>query len=156
MERFSYDNKKHRKCREMGRGRILKRKWMSSMVVGIVWISCRIPAAQAEVNPIADARSASSDKSEPIITELPERESPLLLAVGVSKRIYPVETNRNNQYSGQLIFDDLTVEVPPAIEMPEEETTSKDPIIIGNDTIGKDRWKFAVLSDSQFVADFSR
>ncbi len=72
--------------------------------------------------------------------------------MGVSKRIYPVETNRNNQYSGQLIFDDLTVEVPPAIEMPEEETTSKDPIIIGNDTIGKDRWKFAVLSDSQFVA----
>ena len=43
-------------------GRILKRKWMSSMVVGIVWISSGIPAAQAEVNPIADARSASSDK----------------------------------------------------------------------------------------------
>ena len=68
------------------------------------------------------------------------------------QRIYPVETNRNKQYSGQLIFDDLTVSVPPAIEMPEGEASSDDPIIIQNATIGKDRWKFAVLSDSQFVA----
>ena len=42
------------------------------MVVGFVWISSGIPAVQAEVNPIADARSASSDKTEPIITAGPE------------------------------------------------------------------------------------
>jgi len=58
--------------------------------------------------------------------------------VGVSKRIYPVETNRNNQYSGQLIFDDLTVEVPPAIEIEEKPVmtvlrTQKKPLFL---TIG--------------------
>lgn len=67
-------------------------------------------------------------------------------------RIYPVETNRNNQYTGQLIFDDLTVKVPPSIEASEGEAETEDPIIIQNGEIGEDRWKFAVLSDTQFVA----
>ncbi|RLL43616.1 hypothetical protein D8M04_11860 [Oceanobacillus piezotolerans] len=67
-------------------------------------------------------------------------------------RIYPVETNRNEQYKGQLIFDDLTVKVPPSIESGEEKVTTEDPIIIQNETIGDDRFRFAVLSDSQFVA----
>ena len=67
-------------------------------------------------------------------------------------RIYPVETNRNNQYSGALIFDDLTVKVPPAVESGEVEAPTPDPMIVQNDVIGEDRWKFAVLSDSQFVA----
>ncbi|QGH36810.1 hypothetical protein GI584_23350 [Gracilibacillus salitolerans] len=67
-------------------------------------------------------------------------------------RIYPVETNPNEQYTGQLIFDDLTVEVPPSIEIHDQNTVEGDPLIIQNDTLGEDRWKFAVLSDSQFVA----
>ncbi|QGS69390.1 hypothetical protein CV093_17110 [Oceanobacillus sp. 143] len=67
-------------------------------------------------------------------------------------RIYPVETNRNDQYSGQLIFDDLTIKVPPSIEASEEEAQTEDPIIVQNEVIGDERWKFAVLSDSQFVA----
>ncbi len=67
-------------------------------------------------------------------------------------RIYPVETNRDNQYTGQLIFDDLTVKVPPAIEGSEEDSKTEDPIIIQNGEIEEDRWKFAVLSDTQFVA----
>ncbi|MFC4023618.1 phosphodiester glycosidase family protein [Oceanobacillus longus] len=67
-------------------------------------------------------------------------------------RIYPVETDRNKQYSGQLIFDDLTVEVPPSVEIPKEEAPASDPLIIQNDSIGNDRWKFAVLTDSQFTA----
>ncbi|WP_067725868.1 phosphodiester glycosidase family protein [Oceanobacillus damuensis] len=68
-------------------------------------------------------------------------------------RIYPVETNSNKQYTGQLIFDDITVEVPPSVEMINEEApASADPLIIQNDSIGNDRWKFAVLTDSQFVA----
>ncbi|MFC4560011.1 phosphodiester glycosidase family protein [Virgibacillus kekensis] len=67
-------------------------------------------------------------------------------------RIYPVETNPNNQYTGQLIFDDLMVEVPPSIEMPEQASVERDPIIMQNEVIGKERYKFAVLSDTQFVA----
>ncbi|WP_047983954.1 phosphodiester glycosidase family protein [Ornithinibacillus californiensis] len=67
-------------------------------------------------------------------------------------RIYPVETNRNDQYTGALIFDDLTVKVPPTVAGVEVDTATPDPLIVPNEGIGEDRWKFAVLSDSQFVA----
>ncbi len=66
-------------------------------------------------------------------------------------RIYPVETNRNEQYTGQLVFDQLTIKVPPSIEIPEQERM-EDPLVLQNQLIESDRWKFAVLSDSQFVA----
>lgn len=67
-------------------------------------------------------------------------------------RIYPVETNRNNQYTGQLVFDDVTVKVPTSIDVPEQ-TKDADPLIIQNGEIEKGRWTFAVLADSQFVAN---
>lgn len=66
-------------------------------------------------------------------------------------RIYPVETNKNNQYTGQLVFDDVTVKVPTSIEVPEVKK-DPDPLIIQNGEIEKGRWTFAVLADSQFVA----
>ncbi len=68
-------------------------------------------------------------------------------------RIYPVETDPNSQYTGSLIFDDLTVKVPPAVDEVESEEVTPDSLIVENEGIGKDRWKFAVLNDSQFVAD---
>ncbi|MRG86217.1 phosphodiester glycosidase family protein [Salinibacillus xinjiangensis] len=70
-------------------------------------------------------------------------------------RIYPVETNQNDQYTGELIFDDLTVEVPPAIDFPEQSKDQEDPLVMQNEVMGKDRWKFAVLADSQFKASTS-
>ncbi|MEH7380184.1 phosphodiester glycosidase family protein [Bacillus sp. JJ1533] len=66
-------------------------------------------------------------------------------------RIYPVETNKNKQYSGQLVFDDVTAKVPTSIDVPEQ-TKVPDPLIIQNGVIDKGRWTFAVLADSQFVA----
>ncbi|MEH7226084.1 phosphodiester glycosidase family protein [Bacillus sp. JJ1566] len=66
-------------------------------------------------------------------------------------RIYPVETNKNDQYTGQLVFDDVIVKVPPSIDVPEQ-TKNIDPLIIQNGEIEKGRWTFAVLADSQFVA----
>ncbi|WP_042148470.1 phosphodiester glycosidase family protein [Paucisalibacillus sp. EB02] len=67
-------------------------------------------------------------------------------------RIYPVETNRNDQYTGSLIFDDLTVKVPPEIDGIGVKEVTPDQLVIQNEGFGKDRWKFAVLNDSQFVA----
>ncbi|MFC2946831.1 phosphodiester glycosidase family protein [Virgibacillus sediminis] len=67
-------------------------------------------------------------------------------------RIYPVETNSTEQYQGQLIFDDLTVEVPPSIDITDSNEGMEDPLILQNEKIREDRWKFAVLADSQFVA----
>ena len=67
-------------------------------------------------------------------------------------RIYPVETDQEKQYTGQLIFDDLTVEVPPVVEMPEQIKPEPDTLVLQNAEIDEDRWKFAVISDTQFVA----
>ncbi|MFC0271755.1 phosphodiester glycosidase family protein [Metabacillus herbersteinensis] len=66
-------------------------------------------------------------------------------------RIYPVETDRNKQYTGKMIFDDLIVKVPPTIDVPEQ-SQSPDPLIIQNGELGNKQWTFAVLADSQFVA----
>ncbi|KKI93219.1 hypothetical protein WQ54_05070 [Bacillus sp. SA1-12] len=66
-------------------------------------------------------------------------------------RIYPVETDRNKQYTGKIIIDDLTVKVPPTLEVPEK-SESPDPLIIQNGEINKNHWTFAVLADSQFAA----
>ncbi|WP_339316279.1 phosphodiester glycosidase family protein [Oceanobacillus sp. FSL W7-1304] len=67
-------------------------------------------------------------------------------------RIYPVETVQSQQYAGSLIFDELTVQVPPEVDIPEQEKITTDPLVIQNDEFGEDRWKFAVISDTQFVA----
>lgn len=67
-------------------------------------------------------------------------------------RIYPVETDPARQYSGSVIFDDLSVKIPPPIDKVDNEIFIQDPIILQNESLGKDRWKFAVLNDTQFVA----
>jgi len=67
-------------------------------------------------------------------------------------RIYPVETDQEKQYTGQLIFDDLTVQVPPTVDMPEQDRSEPDPLVLQNTDIEDDRWKFAVISDTQFIA----
>ncbi|MFA1818912.1 phosphodiester glycosidase family protein [Virgibacillus oceani] len=67
-------------------------------------------------------------------------------------RIYPVETDQNQQYTGSLIFDNLTVEVPPEVEMPEQGKPEADPLIIQNDEFDENQWEFAVIADTQFVA----
>lgn len=67
-------------------------------------------------------------------------------------RFYPVETNSSKQYTGSLIFDDLTVKVPPALDGVEESKVVPDSLIVQQDGFNQDAWKFAVLNDSQFVA----
>ncbi len=66
------------------------------------------------------------------------------------RTIGAIETNKAQQYTGELVYDDLSVKVSPTVEVPvvPEE---KDPLVLQNVEIGEDRWKFAVMSDSQFV-----
>ena len=112
---------------------------MSSMVVGIVWISSGIPAAQAEVNPIADARSASSDKSEPIITAGPDgktlvsNEETKTIAPGIqlisferfdvrgwlNGEILTVDL-ANEDVSADLLFPGVITNAKPLSKMAEE------------------------------------
>ncbi|WP_227355398.1 phosphodiester glycosidase family protein [Haladaptatus salinisoli] len=65
---------------------------------------------------------------------------------------YPVEASSDQQYAGSLAFDDLTVKVTPPVSVPERPTR-RDPLVVENDALDDDRWTFAVMADSQFVAD---
>lgn len=65
-------------------------------------------------------------------------------------RIYPVETNKDRQYKGQLVFDELVVKVPAALDVPAQPVTP-DPLIVQG-ALDASRWKFAVLSDLHVTA----
>ncbi|MFJ4922892.1 phosphodiester glycosidase family protein [Streptomyces sp. NPDC088725] len=66
-------------------------------------------------------------------------------------RFYLAETAAANQYTGEIQLDDLTAQVPPAVDLPEQPRTA-DPLIgSGAAAEGRD-WRFAVMSDAQFVA----
>ncbi|WP_243296582.1 phosphodiester glycosidase family protein [Bacillus litorisediminis] len=67
------------------------------------------------------------------------------------RTIGAIETNRNDQYTDELVYDDLFVKVSPTVEVPVISEKA-DSLVIQNGEIEKDRWKFAVMSDSQFVA----
>ncbi|MET8178123.1 phosphodiester glycosidase family protein [Streptomyces sp. NPDC005336] len=66
-------------------------------------------------------------------------------------RFYLAETAATRQYTGSVVLDDLTAQVPPAVDLPTE-TVRPDPLIgTAARTEGRD-WRFAVMSDAQFVA----
>jgi exopolysaccharide biosynthesis protein len=64
------------------------------------------------------------------------------------RRFYGAETVATNSYQGDLTIDDVTALVPPPLDVPPQPV-EKDPII--HTTAGGD-WRFAVMSDAQFVA----
>ncbi|MFF0448976.1 phosphodiester glycosidase family protein [Streptomyces sp. NPDC004609] len=66
-------------------------------------------------------------------------------------RFYLAETAAAEQYTGRVVIDALDAQVPPTVDLPEERP-APDPLI---DTAAgtRDRdWRFAVMSDAQFVA----
>jgi exopolysaccharide biosynthesis protein/3',5'-cyclic AMP phosphodiesterase CpdA len=67
------------------------------------------------------------------------------------RTIGAIETNKSKQYTDELVYDDLTVKLSPTVEVPVV-LEKADPIILQNAEIGGDRWKFAVMADSQFIA----
>jgi exopolysaccharide biosynthesis protein len=67
------------------------------------------------------------------------------------RRFYVVETKAVAQYTGDVIVDDLVAKVPPSVEVPAVPTVV-DPIVVRDATVGGRNWRFAVMSDAQFVA----
>lgn len=66
-------------------------------------------------------------------------------------RFYLAETAAAKQYTGKIVIDGLTAQLPPAVDLPEQPRTA-DPLIDPEaETEGRD-WQFAVMSDAQFVA----
>jgi hypothetical protein len=66
-------------------------------------------------------------------------------------RFYLAETAANRQYTGGIVIDGLDAQVPPAVDLPRVPP-AVDPLIDpAAVTEGRD-WRFAVMSDAQFVA----
>lgn len=66
-------------------------------------------------------------------------------------RFYLAETAADKQYTGEIVIDGLTAQVPPTVDLPEQRP-AVDPLIDpAAETEGRD-WQFAVMSDAQFVA----
>lgn len=67
-------------------------------------------------------------------------------------RFYIVETNKARQYSGRLMFQDLTIRSAP--EMPTlEQPREVNPAIETDEPLPADWWRFGVVADAQFTAD---
>ncbi|MFF5897772.1 phosphodiester glycosidase family protein [Streptomyces argenteolus] len=66
-------------------------------------------------------------------------------------RFYLAETAAARQYTGEIVVDDLSAQVPPRVEIPEQPLPA-DPLIDSAATTEGRDWQFAVMSDAQFVA----
>ena len=67
------------------------------------------------------------------------------------RRFYAAETVSTASYQGDLVIDGLTAMVPPPLDVPPTPVV-RDPVITQNGTVGGAPWRFAVMSDAQFVA----
>lgn len=66
-------------------------------------------------------------------------------------RFYLAETAATAQYTGEIQIDDLTAQVPPTVDLPEQPRVP-DPLIDSAALTEARDWQFAVMSDAQFVA----
>lgn len=66
-------------------------------------------------------------------------------------RFYLAETAAAQQYTGEIVIDDLTAQVPPTVDLPEQKAPV-DPLIDPAAVTEHRDWQFAVMSDAQFVA----
>ncbi|MBP0458027.1 phosphodiester glycosidase family protein [Streptomyces bomunensis] len=66
-------------------------------------------------------------------------------------RFYLAETDPAKSYTGSVEIDDLAAQVPPAVALPAAPPRTDPLISTAADTRGRD-WRFAVMSDAQFVA----
>ncbi|MFI2781028.1 phosphodiester glycosidase family protein [Streptomyces sp. ALB3] len=66
-------------------------------------------------------------------------------------RFYLAETAAARQYTGEIVVDDLAAQVPPTVELPGQPQAA-DPLVDTAAVTGARDWRFAVMSDAQFVA----
>ncbi|NUT33968.1 MAG: multidrug transporter [Hamadaea sp.] len=67
------------------------------------------------------------------------------------RRFYVVETKAAAQYKGEVIVDDLVAKVPPSVTAPPVPKV-QDRVVGGYGVVNQAGWRFAVMSDAQFVA----
>ncbi|MDG4804988.1 phosphodiester glycosidase family protein [Micromonospora sp. WMMD980] len=67
------------------------------------------------------------------------------------RRFYVAETDPAKQYRSEMVVDDLVARVPPDVQAPPEPNRT-DRVVLRDGTVDGAPWRFAVLSDAQFVA----
>lgn len=67
------------------------------------------------------------------------------------ERFYTIETKADRQYTGEVVVDDIVAKVPPPVQIPPEEPVA-DPVVVQDGDVAGRHWRFAVMSDAQFVA----
>ncbi|SCG58457.1 phosphodiester glycosidase family protein [Micromonospora inositola] len=67
------------------------------------------------------------------------------------RRFYVAETDPAAQYKSEVVIDDLVAKVPPTVQAPPEEPRT-DRVVLRDGTVDGAPWRFAVMSDAQFVA----
>jgi hypothetical protein len=66
-------------------------------------------------------------------------------------RFYTIETTAARQYTGEVIIDDLVAKVAPSVTVPVR-ASPRAPFVVTDATAGDAPWRYAVMSDAQFVA----
>ncbi len=122
------------------------RLWANSTGKG-EWASLQVIDSQGTTLPAFRAGFLTGTGWQQLVFPVPAGVAyPVKLA-----RIYNAETKPEAQYQGDVVIDELTAIVPPSIEVPSSAKV-QDPVIVQDGTVGGASWKFAVMSDAQFVA----
>ncbi|MGH3656948.1 MAG: phosphodiester glycosidase family protein, partial [Micromonosporaceae bacterium] len=105
---------------------------------------------------LVDADGQSVVLDAPLITWHGWRKVKFPVPAGVAypvkiRRFYVAEIRPVEQYHSELIVSDIVAELPPSVELPEAPTV-KDPAVVTDGTVAGAPWRFAVMSDAQFVA----
>ena len=66
------------------------------------------------------------------------------------RRFYVAETKADASYTSEILIDELVAKVPPSVETPQPAKVA-DPVVRRR-TVAGQPWRFAVMSDAQFVA----
>ncbi|GIG89376.1 phosphodiester glycosidase family protein [Plantactinospora endophytica] len=67
------------------------------------------------------------------------------------RRFYVAETDAAAAYTGEVVIDDIVARVPAEVTAPAEPLRT-DRVVLTDGTVDQAPWRFAVLSDAQFVA----
>ncbi|MFC7582818.1 metallophosphoesterase family protein [Nonomuraea antimicrobica] len=103
---------------------------------------------------VIDATGKATSVYGPYITWNGWREIEFPVPAGLAQpvtvnRFYAIEIKANRQYASDVLIDELYAQVAPSVEAPAAPQV-RDRLVSGQQ--GRGDWRFAVMSDAQFVA----
>ncbi|BCB79505.1 phosphodiester glycosidase family protein [Phytohabitans flavus] len=103
-----------------------------------------------------DALDQQHVLSGPLVTWTGWRYVEMAVPAGVQypvrvRRFYVAETRPDAQYTNEIVVDDIVAKVPPSVAQPAVPLRT-DGVVLRDGTVDGAQWRFAVMSDAQFVA----